>query len=66
MQDTVPSFKAHLSSSVLQHCYKLPGVCNLYFEKNSCKCCALIIAFFLQRTGHFHGNKVFVVNVWGT
>ena len=39
--------------------YLVFAICIL---KNSC---ALIIAF-LRRTGHFHGNKVFVVNVWGT
>ena len=39
--------------------YLVFAICIL---KNSCNHCALIIAFF----GHFHGNKVFVVNVWGT
>ena len=43
--------------------YLVFAICIL---KNSCKCCALILLYFLRRTGHFLGNKVFVVNVWGT
>ena len=39
-------------------------VFTIHIFRNSCKCCALIIAVF--KVGCFHGNKVFVVNLWGT